>query len=175
MFEGRGGLTVLRELKGNLVPQIGVVGPKLDNFDQLGARLVALVGCLEIVGQGLMNLDRIRGLLELLVSPLDQLREPPGACQNADGGNATRVGVVGIVNVGIALAHGRGRTEDLQGDLHGGVQLALTLILEHHADQGRCLVAGASAGATQHRLGQLVLTKLVHLARKTYLGVGVEP
>ena len=76
VFDGRGGLAFLRELNGDLVPQVGVIGPELDDLDQLGPRLVALVGCLVVIGQGLMDLDRIGGLLELLVGPLDQLRQP---------------------------------------------------------------------------------------------------
>ena len=80
-----------------------------------------------------------------------------------------------IVHVGVGLARRRGRAEDLHGDLHGRVELALTLVLEHHADQGRRLVAGAAAGAAQDGLGQLVLAKLAHLAGEADLGVGIEP
>ena len=104
MFDGGRGLAFLCELNGDLVPQVGVVGPELDDLGQLGAGLVALVGCLVVVGQRLMDLDRVRGLLELLVGLFDQLRQPAGASQDADRGGAAGVGVVGIVDVRVGLA-----------------------------------------------------------------------
>ena len=67
MFEGRRGLPFLGKLQGDLsYRRLAVIGPKLDNLYELGPRLVALVGRLIVVGQGLMDLDQIGRFLELV-------------------------------------------------------------------------------------------------------------
>ncbi len=175
MLDGLGGLPLLDELLGDLEAEGQVVGAELRDLGQLGAGLVAAVGGLVVVGQRLVDLHGVGRLLELLVGLVDELLEPAGARQHADGGHARGIGVVGIVDVGIGLAGRRGRAEDLHGDLDGDVELVLPLVLEHQADQRRGLVAGASAGAAQHGLGQLVQAELVHLAGEPDLGIGVEP
>ena len=79
------------------------------------------------------------------------------------------------IDSGRGLAVRGGRAEDLHGHLHGLVELGLPLVLEHHADERRGLVAGTSAGAAQHGLGQLVQAELVHLAGQGDLRLGVQP
>ena len=106
---------------------------------------------------------------------LDQLGQPAGPRQDGDGGRAAGVGVLGIIDVGVRLAGRGGRVEDLHRHLDGDVELALGLILEHHPDERRGLVAGAAAGAAQDGLGQLVQAELVHLAGEADLGVGIQP
>ena len=174
MLDGRGRLPLLDELVGHLVAERGVVGPELGDLHELGPGLVALAGGLVVVGQRLVELDRVGRGLELLLGPLDQRLEPARAGQHLDGRRPGLLGVVGIVDVGVEVALGGRGAEDLLGDLHGDVGLVLALVLEHEPDEGGGLVAGAAAGAAEHGLGQLVQAELVHLARQADLGVGVE-
>ncbi len=64
--------------------------------------------------------------------------------------------------------------QDLRRDLQGLLAFVLPLVLQHQADQGCRLVAGATAGAGEHGLSQLVQAELLHLAGQRDLRFRVE-
>ena len=175
VVQGERGLAFLHELLGDLVAQLGIVRPQRDDLGELVPRLVALARSLVIVGQRLVNLDRVGCFLELFAGAVDQLGQAARTSQDAHGGGAAGVGVFRIIDVGVGLAHRRRRAQDLRGHLHGDIELALTLVLEHQAHQRGGLVAGTAAGTAEHGVGELVQAELVHLAGQAHLGVGIQP
>ena len=61
--DGRLGLALLRQLVGDLEPEVDVLGAQLDDLDQLGPRPGRLPRGRVVIGQGLVDLDGVGGLL----------------------------------------------------------------------------------------------------------------
>src|SRR5262249_28714333 len=117
----------------------------------------------------------LRRGLQLRLRAFDHLLELAGAGEYAD---RLAAGVVDVVNASDwtgAAGRGRAASQDLAGDLRGGVRLVPALVLRPKLNEHGGAVTGLTLGPGEHRLGEVVHAEAVHLSGEIDLRGGVEP
>ncbi len=180
MRDGRFGLALLRQLIGDLEPQVGVLGAQLGDLDQLGAARWRAAGRRSSSPPAPGGSGTAFGVFfnSSLARSMSWARRPErartlmAACRAAAGSSTW-------CRIAADLAGTRRRggrdAEDLHGDLHRLVELVLPLVLEHQARPGPtpcCLPGGGRgpAGPRPSRAGRAGAS-----GRTRDLGLGLEP
>ncbi len=158
-------------MKGQPKPELRVFGLELDESSHFGSSPVGLASGGVVIGERLVKRDRVRRILELLASALDELRPSRGRQNPHRRGSA----VLRVERGETLPQNERVRTRRTASRSARLIGLTLPLVLRHQIDQRAALSAGLRRRPAKQGFGQLVQAKLVHLAGEPDLRLGIEP